>query len=167
MPPLAVVTVAVSASSVDVDLSGSGFLVPPVDGTTIKAVTYSSRKWGWLPDGLLLLRCSMGRHGDEQTLQRDDAELVTKAMLDLHDATGLHAPVVDALVTRWGGALPQYAVGHLDRVARIRAAVAPVEGLEVCGAAFDGVGIPAVIATGQNAATRVVEHLDRVATMGQ
>lgn len=162
---LAIITVAVQADQVDVDLSGSGFLVPPVDGTTIKAATYTSRKWGWLPDDLLVVRCSVGRHGDEKMLQRDDTELVEAAMLDLRDATGLRAPLVDANVTRWGGALPQYAVGHLDRVARIRDAVAAVDGLEVCGAAFDGVGIPAVVATGQTAATRVVEHLDRVATM--
>ncbi|MDQ3307641.1 MAG: protoporphyrinogen oxidase [Actinomycetota bacterium] len=163
---LAIITVAVAAEHVDVDLSGSGFLVPPVDGTTIKAATYTSLKWGWLPEDLVVLRCSVGRHGDEQTLQRDDTELVAAAMLDLRDATGLRAPLVDAIVTRWGGALPQYAVGHLDRVAGISDAVAAVDGLEVCGAAFDGVGVPAVIATGQAAATRVVEHLDRVATMG-
>lgn len=163
---LAIITVAFAAGHVDVSLPGSGFLVPPVDGTTIKAATYTSLKWGWLPDDLLVLRCSVGRHGDEQTLQRDDAELAEAAMLDLRDATGLRAPLIDAIVTRWGGALPQYAVGHLDRVARISDAVAAVEGLEVCGAAFDGVGVPAVIATGQAAATRVVEHLDRVATMG-
>ncbi len=58
---------------------------------------------------------------------------------------------------RWGGALPQYAVGHLDRVARIRAAVAAVPGLEVCGAAYDGVGIPAVIGSARRAAASLHE----------
>ena len=56
---------------------------------------------------------------------------------------------------RWGGGLPQYAVGHLDRVARIRADVARVPGLALAGAAYDGVGIPAVIASGHRAATEV------------
>jgi oxygen-dependent protoporphyrinogen oxidase len=58
---------------------------------------------------------------------------------------------VDVHVQRWGGGLPQYALGHLDRVARIRSAVAEVPGLAVCGAAYDGVGIPAVIASARRA----------------
>ena len=62
-------------------------------------------------------------------------------------------------MTRWGGGLPQYTVGHLDRVARIRAAVAAQPGLAVCGAAYDGVGIPACIATARAAADQVLEHL--------
>jgi oxygen-dependent protoporphyrinogen oxidase len=59
-------------------------------------------------------------------------------------------------VQRWGGGLPQYAVGHLDRVAAIRAEVGRLPGLAVCGAAYDGVGIPACIASGQRAAAEVL-----------
>jgi oxygen-dependent protoporphyrinogen oxidase len=62
---------------------------------------------------------------------------------------------VDTHVQRWGGALPQYAVGHLERVARIRSAVAAVPGLAVCGAAYDGVGVPAVIGSARRAAAEV------------
>src|SRR3546814_2260132 len=58
---------------------------------------------------------------------------------------------------RWGGGLPQYAVGHLDRVARIRASVASVPGLAVCGAAYDGIGIPAVIASAMRAVADLTE----------
>lgn len=67
---------------------------------------------------------------------------------------------LDSRVTRWGGSLPQYEVGHLDRVARIRAAVADRPGLALCGAAYDGVGIPAVISTARTAAARILDHLD-------
>jgi oxygen-dependent protoporphyrinogen oxidase len=62
-------------------------------------------------------------------------------------------------VTRWGGGLPQYTVGHLDRVARIRAAVAGQPGLAVCGAAYDGIGIPACVATAQAAAGQIAGYL--------
>jgi len=62
-------------------------------------------------------------------------------------------------VTRWGGALPQYTVGHLDRVAAIRAAVAAQPGLAVCGAAYDGVGIPACVATAREAVSQVLAFL--------
>lgn len=156
---MAIVTVAFRAADVTVDLGGSGFLVPPVDGRVIKASTYSSRKWSWQTGDVFVIRCSVGRHRDEAELQRDDNELVDAAVMDLREATGLHAPLLDAVVTRWGGALPQYSVGHLDRVARIRAAVDLVPGLEVCGAVLDGVGIPAVISTGTRAATQVVDAL--------
>ncbi len=156
---MAIVTVAFQASDVAVALEGSGFVVPPVDGRVIKAATYSSRKWQWLAGDVVVIRCSVGRHREESDLQRDDSELVEAAVMDLREATGLHAPLLDTVVTRWGGALPQYAVGHLDKVARIRAAVAHVPGLEVCGAALDGVGIPAVISTGTRAATQVVGAL--------
>ena len=60
---------------------------------------------------------------------------------------------------RWGGALPQYAVGHLDRVRNIRASVAAVPGLAVCGAAYDGLGVPACVASAELAATQVLEAL--------
>jgi oxygen-dependent protoporphyrinogen oxidase len=65
----------------------------------------------------------------------------------------------DQRVTRWGGALPQYRVGHTARVAGIRAAVAAQPGLAVCGAAYDGIGIPACIASARSAAARIAAYL--------
>ena len=73
------------------------------------------------------------------------------------DAIGLTSPAVDAHVQRWGGGLPQYAVGHDRRVADVRAAVAGLPGVAVCGATYDGVGIPACIASARAAATQVTE----------
>lgn len=162
---MAVVTLALPATAVPGSLDGSGFLVPAVDGHQVKATTYSSRKWGWLADDLLVVRCSIGRYGDERQLHRDDDELVQTALTELGEAVGLRGPVVDSVVTRWGGALPQYTVGHLARVRRIRAAVGMVPGLEVCGAAYDGLGIPACIANAHEAATRVTAHLKARETM--
>ena len=145
---------------------GSGFLVPPVDGRSVKASTYSFAKWGWVREAgrqtgedLLVMRCSIGRHREEQVLQRPDEEIVQLALEDLADAVGLSVRPVDAHVQRWGGALPQYAVGHLDRVRHIRDAVAAVPGLAVCGAAYDGLGVPACIASGELAAAQVLDAL--------
>jgi oxygen-dependent protoporphyrinogen oxidase len=160
---MAIVTFAFRA--VDVAVLGtetSGFLVPPIEGRTIKASTFSFAKWDWVRaagsdvgGGLLLLRTSLGRHREEAVLQAADEELVAASLADLRDATGLGATPVATHVQRWGGGLPQYAVGHLDRVARIRDSVADVPGLVVCGAAYDGVGIPAVIASAHRAAAEV------------
>ena len=153
---MAVVTLAFPVEAVAHLPGASGFLVPPVDGRAIKASTFSFAKWAWVRDagaehGLVHLRTSLGRHREDALLQRSDEELVALSLTDLRDAVGLDAPPVDTHVQRWGGGLPQYAVGHLDRVARIRAAVAEVAGLAVCGAAYDGVGIPAVIASSRRA----------------
>ena len=157
----AVVTLAFSADDVPLlaETDASGFLVPPVEGRRVKASTFSFAKWGWVRDagdGLLLLRTSLGRHREEASLQVTDDELVAVSLSDLAAATGLAAAPVETHVQRWGGALPQYAVGHLDRVARIRAAVAEVPGLALAGAAYDGVGIPAVIASGHRAAAELL-----------
>jgi protoporphyrinogen/coproporphyrinogen III oxidase len=129
-------------------LSWSGYLVPAVDGRAVKAVTFSSVKWPYLAQAaapgtepLEIVRCSVGRIGEEALLQR------------VRGAPAAHR------ITRWGGALPQYTVGHLDRVARIRAAVAAQPGLAVCGAAYEGVGIPACVATARTAADRVTDFL--------
>ncbi|MDQ8703644.1 protoporphyrinogen oxidase [Streptomyces sp. LHD-70] len=139
----------------DVDLpEGSGFLVPPVDGHTIKASTFASQKWGWIAEEkpeLVVLRTSVGRYGEEEVLRRGDDELVDVSRADLRAAVGLTAAPVATRVTRWDDGLPQYPVGHHARVARIRAHVAELPGLAVCGAAYDGVGIPACIASAQSA----------------
>ncbi len=135
---------------------GSGYLVPPSAGRPVKGVTVASAKWAHLDDGEhVAVRCSFGRYGETADLQRDDAELVALAVDEIGRTGRVTAPPIATRVSRWGGALPQYAVGHVDRVRRIRAAVAAVPGLAVCGAAYEGVGIPACIRTGQQAADHV------------
>ncbi|MFF3085576.1 protoporphyrinogen oxidase [Streptomyces nojiriensis] len=161
---MALITMAFRRTDLPAAVSGggaSGFLVPPVDGRTIKASTFSSNKWAWAgadPD-LFLLRTSVGRYADESDLQREDGELVDVSLADLGEAVGLAARPVASTVTRWDGGLPQYPVGHLDRVARIRGAVAALPGLAVCGAVYDGVGIPACIASAGKAADAVMAAL--------
>ena len=159
---MAVVTLAYPQAAFPSLPQGSGYLVPAVDGHAVKAVTFSSVKWPHLQtEGqLVLVRCSVGRVGEEAWLQRDDAELAAMAAADLAAATGVAGSPVASRVSRWGGGLPQYTVGHLDRVARIRASVAAQPGLAVCGAAYDGIGIPACIATARLAAAQVQAYLD-------
>ncbi|WNF30233.1 protoporphyrinogen oxidase [Streptomyces sp. C11-1] len=146
----------------------SGFLVPPVDGRTIKASTFSSNKWQWVADAapdLFVLRTSVGRYGEEDHIHRDDEELVALSLRDLAEATGLTARPVDTEVTRWIGGLPQYPVGHLARVARIRDEVAVLPALRVCGAVYDGVGIPACIASAQRAADEITREIIATPTL--
>ncbi|MEU8875635.1 protoporphyrinogen oxidase [Streptomyces javensis] len=159
---MALITMAFRRTDVASLAEGSGFLVPPVDGRTIKAATFSSRKWGWLRDAgpeLFVLRTSIGRFDDEADLKRDDADLVRMSLTDLGEAVGLAVKPVASRVDRWDGGLPQYPVGHLDRVARIRAEVAKVPGLAVCGALYDGVGIPACVGSARKAADELLGSL--------
>jgi oxygen-dependent protoporphyrinogen oxidase len=134
----------------------SGLLVPPRRGFAAKAVTFRSRKWPHLPDrdDGALVRASVGRHGEPADVQRPDPELTERVHRDIGEllGRGLPAPVA-SVVTRWGGALPQYAVGHLDRVAAVRSVLPP--GLALAGAAFDGVGIAACVRSGEAAAESV------------
>ncbi|MFJ1809438.1 MULTISPECIES: protoporphyrinogen oxidase [unclassified Streptomyces] len=144
---------------------GSGFLVPPVDGRTIKASTFASQKWGWIaeenPD-TVVLRTSVGRYGETEILEREDADLVAVSRHDLRAATGLDATPLETRVTRWTDGLPQYPVGHHARVARIREQVAKLPNLAVCGAQYDGVGIPACIASAYAAVDQLGGDLSAV-----
>jgi protoporphyrinogen/coproporphyrinogen III oxidase len=159
---MAIVTLAYPDTAFAEPPAGSGLLVPAVDARAVKAVTFSTVKWPHLrrrESAVQVVRCSVGRLGEDAVLQRDDAGLAALAAADLAAATGVTGKPVDIRVTRWGGGLPQYSVGHLDRVARIRAGIAAQPGLAVCGAAYDGVGIPACIATARLAADRVLSYL--------
>ena len=165
---MALITLAYRRADVSLP-EGSGFLVPPVDGRTIKASTFASQKWGWIaeenPD-LLVLRTSVGRYAETEILQRPDADLVQVSRHDLEEATGLTAAPVETRVTRWDDGLPQYPVGHHARVDRIREHLAKLPGLAVCGAAYDGVGIPACIASAYAAVDALEAGPVRSATGG-
>ena len=145
---MAVITLALPTASLPA-MPGSGFLVPAVDGRTIKAATFSAAKWAWVAEAsseLTLMRASIGRAGEAATLQRTDEELRNIALTEVGAALGAPLPPsVDGHVQRWGGGLPQYDLGHTERVATARADVADLPGLELAGAAYDGVGIAAVL----------------------
>ncbi|MDP9239559.1 MAG: protoporphyrinogen oxidase, partial [Actinomycetota bacterium] len=153
---MAIVTLAYPVTGLP---PGSGLLVGSAEGRVVKAITFSSQKWAHLSGGLAVLRASIGRYGEEALLQRPDEDLAALAAEDVATLAGIAGRPIAARVTRWGGGLPQYAVGHLDRVARIEADVARTPGLAVAGAAYRGVGVPACIRSGYAAAARVGEHL--------
>ncbi|MFC8128458.1 protoporphyrinogen oxidase [Streptomyces sp. NPDC057302] len=140
----------------------NGFLVPPVDGRTIKAATVLSRKWAWQRDeapSKVIVRASVGRVGEEHLLDLDDGHLIGLALAELTHAMGPFGDLLASKVTRWPQGLPQYEVGHADRVAAIREAVGKIPGVELCGALYEGVGVAACVATGRAAAQRLSVRL--------
>jgi oxygen-dependent protoporphyrinogen oxidase len=166
---VAVVTLSLPTGSARRALAGTGFLVPrtsTIDGrpALITGCTYLARKWPGLarPDDELL-RLSVGRLGDSRPDTLDDDELTAAAVAELSTVLDVAGPPRESMVTRWDGAFPQYTVGHLSRTSTIEQAVAALPGVAVAGAAYRGVGIPAVVGNGRAAARSVVRCLDGAA----
>jgi len=146
----------------------SGLLVPPGQLPTIKALTYSSVKWDWVreqaerawgPD-VAVVRASVGRIGEAALLQLEDEALVRRTFAEARVLPGwADVELLDSRLTRWGGALPQYQVGHRELVAALRDDLARVPGLALAGAALDGVGIAACLGSAATAATKIITDL--------
>jgi oxygen-dependent protoporphyrinogen oxidase len=149
---MALVTLALPASTELPELSG--FLVPADAGFAVKAATFFTTKWPHLRGDHILVRASLGRHGDRDVLGLTDESLIDVVCAELPALLGrpLPAPLA-ARVNRWGGGLPQYGVGHVKRTAWVRS-VLPAS-LALAGAAYDGVGIAACVRSGEAAADRV------------
>lgn len=162
---LALVTAVLPAGTLDAAGEGlSGVLVPAVEGRLAKAMTFASRKWDWVreaADGRDVLRVSVGRAGEVVPLQRPDDDLAAAALADAADLVGVALVPEAVRVTRWGGGLPQYDVGHLDLVAAVRADLGGAPGLAVAGSVWGGVGVPACVATAEAAAAGLLAQLGR------
>jgi protoporphyrinogen/coproporphyrinogen III oxidase len=142
---VAVVALAYGREAVRQAPQASGILVPRREARLVKAVTLSSRKWPHhAAHDRFLLRASVGRVDDPSALELDDEELAERVDAEVRWATGIRAPAVERLVVRWPDALPQYDVGHVRRVDRIRADLQALPpGLHLGGAALDGIGLAA------------------------
>lgn len=158
---MAFVTLSLGVEDVPGPLDGSGFLVPRAEGTAVTACSWSSSKWAHLGpeagDGTLVMRASVGRHGDQAALDLDDADLVARVVDDLGLTMGLSGAPAEARVSRWPDSFPQYAPGHLDRIAAAEASLPPTVAL--AGAALRGVGVPRCIQTANAAADRILATL--------
>ena len=155
------VGLAYRSGDAPVDPVGSGFLVPRPEGRLMTACSWASAKWPHLgADGIVRLRVSAGRVDDPRAMAMDDDDVVQRLRVELAAAVGVEAEPVDVVVARWPDGFPQYAPGHLRRIAGVHAEldrVAP--GLALAGAGLGGVGLPACIGSGRAAAARVLAAL--------
>jgi len=158
---VAVATLAYRRHDIVHPLNGSGFLVPRVDGRLLTACTWFSSKWPDVrPGGLVLLRCSAGRDGDERIADLDDGELVARMHSEASDALELQSGPVESVVTRWPDAFPQYDVGHLGRVdAAERALARQLPGVRLVRASYRGVGIASCVRQANEAGQTVTSRL--------
>jgi oxygen-dependent protoporphyrinogen oxidase len=140
-------------------LDGYGYVVPSAEGSDVLACTWSSQKWeGRAPDGAALVRVYAGRFGGRDLTSDPDDDLVGLAREEL-GRQGVGAEPLLARVHRWPRGMPQYVLGHPERLARIDAALAEHSGLALAGAAYRGVGIPDCIQSGEHAAESVARAL--------
>jgi oxygen-dependent protoporphyrinogen oxidase len=156
----ATIAMAYPASVIGGSVQGFGFVVPRVEQRDLIAATWTSLKWPHrAPSNQLMVRCYVGGVGREKILELDDQALVARVKSDLKQICGVTTEPTYVEVNRWIKAMPQYLMGHLDRLQQIEAALSRYGGLVLTGAAYRGVGIPDCIRDGSLAAERVVRYL--------
>jgi len=155
----ATVGIAFAEADCPFDKHWHGILSPLVEHRSLTGVSLMSSKWpGRCPDGRVLLRGFVGGPRDQAIIEKTDEEIIEIARLQLVDLLGIKADAkpVFARVFRWIGGMPQYTMGHLDRVEEIEARTAGIEGLALAGGAYRGVGVPNCLDSGEKAAAKVL-----------
>ncbi|MUT68838.1 protoporphyrinogen oxidase [Paenibacillus sp. NEAU-GSW1] len=157
------VVMAFEKEGFGVDFAGSGFLVPRSEGLRITACTWTSTKWlHTSPGDKVLLRCYVGRAGDEGAAMLPDEELKQAVLEDIHRSMGITAEPIFTEITRLPRSMPQYPVGHLDHIEKLRETMAAeLPGVYAIGAAFHGVGLPDCIRQGKEAAIAVMKSVQQ------
>lgn len=141
-------------------MDGTGYLVPRAVARSVTACTWASEKWGHVADkDTAVLRCHFGKAGREDVSAWSDERLIHEARAEVEASMAIHEPPAKTFIYRWPRALPQYTVGHLDRIAAIEEDIARLPGLVATGAAYRGVGVPDCVRQGQEAARSVLKSL--------
>ncbi len=157
----AIVVTAHKLANVRHPLNSFGLVVPHRERRRILATSFSSRKFPErAPADSVLMRTFVGGAMQPELYDLDDDELSRIVMEELSDIFGVQGDPEFLLIVRYPRAMPQYYVGHLDRVARIEARTASHPGLALAGNAYRGVGVPDAIASGEAAAATVIGHCD-------
>jgi oxygen-dependent protoporphyrinogen oxidase len=155
----AVVSLAYHRDEVPHPLDGSGYVVPRIARRAVTACTWTSAKWAnRAPAGHALVRVFVGRDGEQTALAGSDDDLVRLARAELGEVLGIAAEPLFVRVDRWPDGMPQYTLGHLDRVRAAEERLAAFPGLSLAGASYRGVGIPDCIRSGEAAAEAAARH---------
>ena len=158
---VAAVTLTYRTADIPHPLDAFGFVVPAAENRLCIASTWASVKYeGRAPAGQTLLRVFLGGYHASHVLERDDAALVKAARDELRALMGIAVEPHFSRVTRYANAMPQYTIGHGDRVAAIEARVARHPSIVLAGNSLHGVGVPDSIHCGEIAAEKVISTLD-------
>ena len=154
----ATISMAYPTESIGSQIRGFGFVVPRKEQRPLLAATWTSLKW---PDrsraGETLIRCYIGGRGRETVFQQDDGSLVECVRRELTSMVGITAAPTYTEVHRWSQGMPQYVLGHRDRLAKVQAELAKWPGLYVTGAGLNGIGIPDCIREGTKVGLQLLQ----------
>ncbi|WP_315372635.1 protoporphyrinogen oxidase, partial [Paenibacillus xylanexedens] len=155
------VVLAFEKKEVEHVFDGSGFLVPRTEGRNITACTWTSTKWlHTSPDDKVLLRCYVGRSGDEQNVELPDEALTNLVLKDLRETMGIEAVPIFSEITRLRKSMPQYPVGHLQHIAALREELgSKLPGVYIAGAGYEGVGLPDCIRQAKEMSVQATQEL--------
>ncbi len=161
----AIVTLAYRRAEIAHPLPGHGYVVPRIERSPILACTWTSQKWEHrAPEGWELIRVFLGRSGQLQgeILYADDDTFIALARAEAEGRLGITMAPALTRVHRWPQGMPQYHLGHPERIARINSAIVEHPGLFLAGNAYRGVGLPDCIASGERAADAAEAYLGTV-----
>ena len=156
--PVAVVHLGYDRAAIDHPLDGFGFLVEAAEPLPILGAVFESQLWpGRAPDGAVLLRAMIGGARRPELVERDGAELIELAREALSAVLGIRGEPILASAVKWPAAIPQYTVGHLQRVERADH-LASEQSVVLAGASYRGVAVNAICAD----ASRVVRSVAQI-----
>jgi len=156
---MAIVVLGLDAKQIPRAPNCFGFVVPEIENRHLVACSFASNKFaGRAPRGKVLLRCFIGGSLHADRVDLDDRQLIEMARQDLAELIGLVGEPDYQQVIRWRNCMPQYHVGHLDRLASLENGMAAHPAMEMAGNSYRGVGIPVCVASGQQAAIRLADQ---------
>jgi oxygen-dependent protoporphyrinogen oxidase len=156
----ATISVAFKRSDITHPLNGFGFVVPGVEGRRIMAATWTSVKFSHrAPSGSVLIRCFVGGARNTNLINSTDEELVAVVREELKDIMGIEAAPVLSRVFRWIDSMPQYTIGHAERVGWITDRAATHPGLYLTGSAYHGIGIADSVRYGEVVAKKALHYV--------
>lgn len=155
------VAMAFDQSAIKKAVDGTGFVISRTSDYRITACTWTHRKWpSTTPKGKVLLRCYVGKPDDQAVVDLSDEEITAIVLKDLNKTMKIKAKPEFSVITRWKKAMPQYTVGHNERIATVRSeASRKLPGVFIAGSSFGGVGVPDCIEQGEQAVTDVLAFL--------
>lgn len=155
----ATVSLGYRAEEVGIDVNAFGVLCPQVEKRALMAATFSSTKWpGRAPEGKVLMRGFVGGPQNQAIMENSDDDLIAIVKREMREILGIKAEPLFARVYRWHLGMPQYTMGHLDRVSTIEERSAAQAGLALAGGSYRGVGIPNCIESGERAVSKIVNE---------
>ena len=157
----ATVSLAFKKESISNPMNGFGFLVPRVENRRIMGASWVSRKFSYrTPDDSILIRCFIGGSRNEELVFLDDKDMLKMIREELRDVMGISAEPILTRIYRWEKAMPQYIIGHDERVSRIEQSISKYPDMFVTGSAYRGGGISECIKNAQLTAESVLKYLN-------